>query len=289
MKRINIKSVSRTTVKAVLAVLAAAALFTFSSCRSKLVDPPPHFFRITEGPSNGEVLKRDFVLFRWEGSSASFRYRYRLLALDSRAGGTTANYIGYSVWSDTTDVLFDGLDEGLYRFEVSAFFGDAASYQETLTRDFEIDAISGAHMMFNRTKTVMTRGTSAIIYIWLEEMEEFCDAQLSITFDQNIVRLDSVGNGDLANSMGFSQISPLINGTIAGANTTGSLIVNTAVFTSGGIKNISGTGRLLALKFTAIANGTCDLDIIPVDVRRADGIKIHERISVKRGRIEVRN
>src|SRR3989339_1479587 len=59
------------------------SLFAMSCNTGGVVDNPPPFLEIIDGPQDSEILSKDKVVFAWRGNGSGYTFKYRMLSLDS--------------------------------------------------------------------------------------------------------------------------------------------------------------------------------------------------------------
>jgi hypothetical protein len=258
-------------------ILFLAALF-FTSCnQGSIVDNPPPFLEIVEGPLQGEILTLDLVRFVWRGSGTDNKFRFRLLILDKDNFPTPIfDWTAYS--NAITEILFSSLDEGKYRFEVQAT--STGITPDPLYREFYIDAVKGPTLLFYKNKTTINRNATTTIDVSMEDIQNLSAFNLVIGFDKSILSLQSVSGGQYIQQNRFQQIvvPDFTNKSIlADVNSKGKIEINSALLMDVGSfpnKSVSGSGKIITLTFKGIGVGTTPLDFTYVDIRNSNGVKI---------------
>ncbi len=257
-----------------LAYLFILASFLLQGCNSShVVDNPPPFVEITNGPENGEILNVNYVSFSWIGSDNSIEFKYRLLTLDEDNFPTV--YYDWSQYSKTTDATFDNLDESKYRFEVMA--RSQGQEEGPVTRVFTIDAFRGPTMSFFKTETEMSVGDTTYIDTWLEDVDSLTAVHMVIAFDPDYLQFLGVEKGDFPERENFELITvPNFSDSsvIEEVNTLGKIEINTAllatIYTLPRI-SITGSGSLLRLKFRALTSGSTKLNYTLIEFQNEAG------------------
>jgi len=263
------------------------------SCNSGggVIDNPPPFLEIIDGPQENEVVPQDKVVFAWRGNGSGYTYKYRLLSLDSDNFPTIyQDWTTYS--SSTTDVTYSNLDEGKFRFEVQAKSGSVEP--APIKREFIIDAIKGPSLMFFKTKTTLSVGTADSIDVWMEDVTGLAGFSIVIAFDKTKLNLVSASSGAYVIQKRFQQITvPDLSDTtyvLKSVNTTGKIEIASAFLTDLGSypnKSISGSGKILNLVFKGLAKGTTALEITSIDLRDENGNVINSN-APKSGVVEIK-
>ncbi len=256
--------------------LAIALLFGVESCNGPaVVDNPPPFLQITEGPAQDDTVAVNYVTFGWSGTDNGFEYRYRMLALDE--DNFPSVYKDWSEWGTVKEITFENLDESKYRFEVSGRLKDHTDQELTVKRDFTIDAFRGPALMFFKTETQMTVGQSDSISVWIEGVDSLVALHAVVAFDTTYLSLEGISKGAFVDRSGFEQITvpDFSNPTILSeVNSTGKLDFNSAILATLYTlpnKSISGSGSFLTMKFKAKAVGSTKLSYTIVEFHTEDG------------------
>ncbi len=256
--------------------IAAFLLIFIESCNGPaVVDNPPPFLQITEGPTPDKVLAVNYVTFGWSGSDNSFEYRYRMLALDEDNFPTV--YKDWSEWGTVTEITFSNLDESKYRFEVSGRLKQHTDQELTVSRVFSVDAFRGPALMFFKTETIMNVGQSDSISIWLEGLDSLVALHTVIAFDTTFLSLEGISKGDFVSRSGFELITvPNFSDStvLAGINSTGKIDINTAVLATLYTlprRSLTGSGSMLTMQFKAKAAGVSKLQYTIIEFHTEDG------------------
>jgi hypothetical protein len=257
----------------ILIILTSALFFTTACNTTQVVDNPPPFLEIIEGPADGDVLTVNYVTFGWQGSDNSIEFKYRLLALDEDNFPTL--YYDWSPYQKVNEVTFENLDESRYRFEVMA----RSDGQEggPATRQFEINAFQGPSMSFFKSETEMGVGQTDSISAWLEDVDSISAVHLVVAFDPNYLQLEEVSKGSFVERENFELIIvPDFENTsvLDQVNQTGKIEINTAVLATLYTlpnKSLYGSGNLLTFKFRAIAPGNTKLNYTLIEFHTEDG------------------
>lgn len=253
----------------------------FSSCNSgNPADVPPAFIQFVSAPNENSVLSSNDILFMWKGSDEDFLFRYRLVSIDNEYD---LDYIDWTNYSSLTEIEFNDLDEGKYRFELE---GKSMGFVGSpLTRIFYVDAVKGPSLSFNKISTRSKVGVTDSVNIWMEDVNNLSACRFVISFNPKVINLVSVGNGKFILDNNFNQIivpdftNPNV---ISEANRTGKIEINSAVLmTLLTYPNnfISGSGKLVNLRFVGIAKGTSPLEFSTIELYRADGTLISNGVS----------
>lgn len=271
------------------AFILTSSIIWYSCTGNGIVDNPPPFLQITEGPSEGSVVSIDRVTLAWKGSGSDFLFRYRLMYIDADNFPTV--YQDWTQYSTASEVSFYNLDEGNYTFEVQAFAAGIES--PALKRNFTVNSIIGPTFSFYRVSTSMDVNQRDSVALWMEDVDSLTAFRILMTFDKNIVKLAGVHTGQLPALRGLSQII-LPDFTdlrvLEAANNSGRIEINSAFlmdFASYPANSISGSGRIITLIFEAKATGTSSLDITNMDLRNSRG-QLITFSNPRPGRITVR-
>lgn len=270
--------------------LLILSLLAMSCNTGGVVDNPPPFVEITDGPKDSEILSKDKVVFAWRGNGSGYSFKYRLLSLDSDNFPTI--YQDWTNYSTATEVSYSNLDEGKFRFEVQAKSGNVEP--APIKREFFIDAIKGPSLMFFKTKTDISVGKIDSVGIWMEDVNALAGFSIVIAFDKNKLNLVSASSGSYVIQKRFQQLTvPDFTDTayvLKTVNQTGRIEITSAFLTDLGSfpsKSISGSGKILNLVFKGMAKGTTNLEITSIDLRNENGVAISYN-APKSGIIEVK-
>lgn len=253
------------------------SLFTVTCNTGGVVDNPPPFLELIDGPKESEVLSKDKVVFAWRGNGSGYQFKYRMLSLDT--DNFPSVYQDWTNYSTATDVTFSNLDEGKFRFEIQAKSGNVEP--APLKREFFIDAIKGPSLMFFKTKTNVAVGKLDSVGVWMEDVNGLAGFSIVIAFDNSKLNLVSASPGSYVVQKRFQQLTvPDLNDTsyiLKRVNQTGKIEITSAFLTDLGSfpnKSISGSGKILNLVFKGIAKGTTNLEITSIDLRNEKGVAI---------------
>ncbi len=253
--------------------IIVAILFLHNCNTTQVVDNPPPFLEIVEGPADGEVLTHSYVTFGWRGSDNSIEFKYRLLALDEDNFPTI--YYDWSQYTKQKEVTYENLDESRYRFEVMA--RSAGQEEGPATRQFEINAFQGPSMSFFKSETEMTVGGTDSISAWLEDVDSISAVHLVIAFDPDYLQLLEVSKGSFVERENFELIvvPNFSDSTVMSqVNATGKIEINTAVLATLYTlprRSLTGSGNILTFRFKAIAPGTTKLTYTLIEFRTEGG------------------
>ncbi len=254
-------------------------LLTISCNGGGSTEAPPAFIQFIQAPEENAVLSQNRVIFVWRSSDNNFMFRYRLLELNEE---NLSNYIDWSNFSTGTEIEFTELNEGKYQFQLEA---KSKNYTATLTRKFSIDAIKGPILTFNKLSTSSLIGALDSVSVWMEDIQDLAAFKLSIDFNPNILTFEGVGVGQAAINSNFYQlIVPNVN-TVEmknEINRTGRLIINSAFLKSDASLSdaLSGSGRILSIKFTGKNKGTTKLEFTNIELKKLDGSNIFYKTPV---------
>jgi|GEM_PF-437241 len=289
MKRYINPELQITYISVFLTILFLST-FIISCNTGGVVDNPPPFLEIIDGPSDNEVITKDKVVFTWRGNGSGYSYKYSMFALDS-SNNFPEVYQDWTTYSTNTTVTFANLDEGKFRFVVQAKSGSVEP--APLKREFFINAIQGPSLMFFKTKTTVSVGKMDSVGIWMEDVQGLAGFTIVIAFDKTKLNLVSSSSGSYVDQKRFTQIVvPDLNDTanvLKKINQTGKIEITSAFLTDLGSfpsKSISGSGKILNLVFKGIAKGLTNLEITSIDLRDENGVAINYN-APKNGIIEV--
>lgn len=258
--------IARLTIKILL-------LIVIVSCNNGgTTDTPPAFIQFVQAPTENSVISTNSVIFVWRGSDDNFEYRYRLVELNDE---NPSDYIDWSNYSKDSEIEFTDLNEGKYQFQLEA---KNKNYYTTLTRKFSVDAVKGPTLSFNKMITTSGIGLTDSVSIWMEDIQELAAFKLAIDFNPNLITFDGISGGKtVINSNFYQLIVPNFNSQEVKdeINRTGRIIVNSAFLKTGLSEDyLSGSGRILNIRFTGKSIGTTKLDFTSIELRKLDGTTI---------------
>lgn len=269
------------------AIYLALTLILLYSCDSGVVDNPPPFLEIIDGPTENSTLIVNYVSFAWIGSDNGFEFKYRLLALDEDNFPTS--YLDWSDYSKKTEVTFENLDESRYRFEVMA---KSQGFEEgPKNRIFEIDAFRGPSLSFFKSETEIPLGATDSISIWLEDVQDLIAMHSVLSFDESKIRLVGFSTGDFVSREGFRLMTVpfLLNSTtLLEINSTGKIEFESVLLPEFSYPemSISGSGAFISLEFEAIAIGTSKIQYTLIEFYKKDG-SVENSNTPREGKITV--
>jgi len=250
--------------------LLVLMVFLAYSCQSPgLVDLPPSFISIVEGPAEGAMLKNDHVYFKWKGSSNDYKFKYELQILDE--DNVVKSYDTTTAYGDITEQFFSNLDEGKYIFTV---WGKSGSLEQKITRHFTINSITTPTLLFFKKDNNLKVNDSFYLLIKNENIDSLLAFRVVITFDPQIVQFVSVEKTQFVSHKNFDELvlpdSLLMNSTTPFSqriNKFGKIEIYTAFLSRNQNQmSIKGTGSLLKLNFRAVARGESFVEFTKVEL-----------------------
>lgn len=268
-------------------------LLALSSCDTpKLVDQPPPFIEIIDGPC-GEVLDKDFATFVWKGSDEKYEFQYRTLVRDPDEVLKVHNE--WSEWSNQTEVVFENLDEGEFTFEVR---GESEGLTGTAECTFEVDAVKGPAVMFYKAETDIQLGEQNTVGIWMEDVDSLKAFRIMVSFDNSMLEFQGVEKGNYVEHQNFNQIilpegistDTLFVPKIEQINNIGTVEVNSSFLTTQNSrprKTISGSGEILKMYFEGLNRGNTELQFTLIQLYDANNNLIQPN-STKSGIVNIK-
>ena len=263
------------TMKPTNLLILLLLLILSLSCE-QTVSPPPvaPATTITAGPAAGETVTVDSVVFRWTATGDVGAYSYRF---DTEL---------WSDWTASTSATFGFLDEGSHTFSVRGRHTNGVTVEQSPpSRTFTVDAVKGQSAMFLPRLKVVSNGQSFTYDVKAEEVAGLLAAKLSIGYNKNVMRIDSIQFGSLVtvnggNAVQFSSLNSV-------DNVNGKAIINLAI-AGGSPRGITGSGVIATLFCRAIAAGRIDItfDRSGTEYRDAANAQISIRDLIN-GRLEV--
>ena len=229
--------------------LLTLSLLLFLSCDAELVINPldedsteyvePET-TITITDLDGSTLDTPSVTITFEGNDLVVEYAYSL------NGG------GYSDWIADAFVTLSYLDEGSYTFSVKGRYASGDEDDTPATASFTVDAIHGPALIFYPRQHILSVGSTATFQIKAYEVESLMLATITIAYDNTLIDIESVSQGDMFTGSGESIFIDEIS--------TSSLTIYTMLL-GGDTPSVSGTGVLATLKVKAKALGSATLSL----------------------------
>jgi len=257
-------------------ILFLQALLFVSCGTGGIIDNPPPFLEITDGPKENEVLIKDRTTFAWKGNGTDYLFRYRLLYLDSDNFPTV--YQDWTSYQKVQEVVFSNLDDGKFAFEIQ---GKSSNIEPApLRRTFIVNALTGPTFSFYKTKTSIPVAGQDSVNLWMEDVQNLTAMRMVLAFDRSKLRLVGVSPGAMVTSSNFRQVilPDFSNAAVlAAANAVGRIEVNTALLMdagTGGNKSLSGSGKLLSFIFSGVTAGSTTLEVTSMDVRTPEGVEV---------------
>jgi hypothetical protein len=252
----------------VLVIILAGQYIVLSCDSPGLVDNPPPFIEITDGPNQNQVLNLDEVYFKWRGSSNDYQFRYVLLILDEDNVDTT--YADTTQWDVNNEVYFSNLDEGFYIFKV---WGKSGELQQSTQRKFQVDAITGKTLMFYKKETTVALNAVGSISIWTENIDSLVAMRVVVIFDKSRLELVSAQKSRFVERRDFTQVLLPAEITMQGSdllksvNNTGKIELFSGFLTkNGNRKGLSGSGSLVQLNFRGKRKGNALVEFTKIEL-----------------------
>ena len=214
---------------------------------------------ITEGPPEGFVIDEDEVLFQFES-----RDTWGTTEFSHKMDGGE-----WSPWGEETTVRYQHLEEsslvGPHVFEVRVR-ADAGT-SEPQQRVFEVDAVQGPALLLSPKVPGAARGEEMTVDVVAEEIEGLLAMRLVLDFDAGRLRFAEVSKVEgFLDQNGGEIVGPLKE---SGAE-EGRLDLSLGV-AGGSQAGVSGTGRLVSLRFEAVRSGDVSFTWHPdTSLRNAD-------------------
>ena len=194
---------------------------------------------ITVTDLEGSTLDTSTVTIGFEGNDQVIEYSYNL---DSA---------GYSDWSSSTSVTLEYLDEGLHTFSVKGRYVSGDEDETPATVSFTVDAVHGPALIFYPRRHIISSGSTATFQIKAYEVENLMLATINIAYDNTLIEILSVIQGDMFTGSGESVFINEI--------ATGSLTIYTMLL-GGDTPSVSGTGVLAEITVKSLGTATLSLD-----------------------------
>ena len=207
---------------------------------------------ITLTDLDGSTLNTSAVTITFEGNDLVIEYSYNL------------DNSGYSDWSSSTSVTLAYLDEGLHTFSVKGRYASGDEDETPATVSFTVDAVQGPALIFYPRRHIISSGSTATFQIKAHEVENLMLATINIAYDNTLIEILSVNQGDMFIGSGES--------VFIDEKSTNSLSIYTMLL-GGDSPSVSGTGVLAEITVKSMGTSTLSLDGTQV-------FKTHEDIPI---------
>ena len=210
---------------------------------------------IISGPAEGEIVESTSVTLVWEGNESATEYRYRF---DS---------MSWSEWDETTSQTFEYLDEGTHSLELQArsVNGDEQSIPTLL--DFEVDAVAGPAVVVYPYIQSASPGDTIDFQVIAEEVSDLFAVECQIQFDDEILELIEVFDGDLLTEWGGAALSI--------QEVSGSFVDFSVVAVEGSNTSFEGTTSILSLRLRIKLTANLNTEITAILVTNLEFINPH--------------
>ena len=236
------------SLKPVLRFSLLLILLLVFSCKDALeynpLDPDnnpdyvaPETFLTMDG-LEGSVLDTSTVTVTWQGNDLVTEYSYSLND-------------NWSEWLADTSVTLNYLDEGDYTFSVKGRYASGDEDETPATVSFTVDAIQGPALIFYPRRHIISSGSTATFQIKAHEVENLMLATINIAYDNTLIEILSVNQGDMFIGSGES--------VFIDEKSTNSLSIYTMLL-GGDSPSISGTGVLAEITVKSMGTSTLSLD-----------------------------
>ena len=195
---------------------------------------------ITTESLDGSTIDTSIVTISFEGNESAVAFSYDL---DST---------GWSGWIDSSYVTLDFLDEGLHTFSAKSRYESMEEDETPASISFSVNAVTGPALMFYPRRAIVGQDSVVTLQILAEEVENLMLATINIVYDNTLIDIESVVQGDMFTGSGESIFIDEIS--------TSSLTIYTMLL-GGDTPSVSGTGVLATLKVKAKALGSATLSL----------------------------
>ncbi|MDI6738899.1 MAG: cohesin domain-containing protein [Candidatus Edwardsbacteria bacterium] len=192
---------------------------------------------IVSGPADGQTTNSSTVSFSWQGQGSAVEFSYSL--------GTAA----WSGWSAGTACTIDALYEEPYTFRVRARNADRG-VGATVSRTFTVNSVAGPSLMVKPRAVTAGVGDTIELACMLEEVATpVLAAHLVLNYTAGALSLISADTGQYWSANNGSPIGPFDNSIAGKADYS-------IAVTGGSPAGVTGSGRILKLRFSAAAIGS---------------------------------
>lgn len=251
--------------KKILMLVSLAMIFAAGGCQNT-VGPVTEFFEIIEPKVDSQpitVLKQPVndtkIIFRWRGSDLNFRYSHRLMRFDN--SGRDVDYTPFTEFSSKTEVIFENLNEGTYRFIIIASF---SGQEEERVIQFEIDAVSNASLTFYKLFTEAEVNKPFNLKLWCEGVNNIAAGDVRLFFNKDYLEFLGVSKGDEVTKT-YNLEEMIISDPVDSVNSNGILNITFGIFgtiQSSPVKDFSGSGDIMILTFRPKIAGKTEVEIL---------------------------
>jgi hypothetical protein len=199
----------------------------------------PPSVTIVSGPQNNGLITSSTVSFGWSGNLEGMLYRY---FLDGKV---------LREWDTQTSAVIEYLDEGYHEFGLQGKY-PTGDMTDTLGVIFNVDAVKGPSLLFSPRKKISIPGDTISFDILAEEVSGLAGTSFTLTFDNNLIKVDSIIAGQYMESNSESIFY------VDTDNASGRIELVTALIGSSE-PAFSGTASLAKIYVSILANGTNEI------------------------------
>ena len=229
---------------------------------------------IDVGPDEGATINTNYVTFSWYGVQSGSDFQYKLDGVDT----------AWSNWGANTETTYSYLDEGSYTFYVRERYNTGYEQEQTTSRSFTVDAITGPALVMKKQLVQVSNYSSFTVEIMVEEVTDLMGILIKIEFDQDSLEVSAIEQGNFFGTDNPEGIAFITN-SITEANEGGSVEINTSRL-GGEPPGINGTGTIAKVIFQANITGETEISFSTEDACQMrdsynNNIFINERIGTR--------
>ena len=200
---------------------------------------------ITIDNENGSIINNSEITIRWTPNIYAFEFSYLLEPVDTV----------WSEWNGDTTANYIYLNEDEYSFFVKSRYQEGVEKENPDSLLFTVDAISGPGLRIYPLFREVENSAEFRVDIYAEEVNNLTGAEIILSYEPEIISLDSTFEGAFLSQTQGQSIS------IKEHNPEmGNLVLTLATVLDGAV-GLTGSGSLTGLTFKAKANftGSCDI------------------------------
>lgn len=231
-------------------------------------------------PGNGDTLSNENEMtFSWQGNNPHCQYSYKL--------GYETTYdnepeLGWSNWTEVTEVAFSGLDEEAYIFGVKARYPSGDPQDVPSTASFYVNVFPSFSLLIKPCSTSVSLNEEIAIQITVKGIENVMAAKFALSFSNNLLEIVEPGvtEGALLRENGGEVVF-----LHSANNSLGEVEIDLAV-AGGEPPGITGSGTLAIITFRPKMAGVATISFDSYDLRDMNNNSI-QIARTRNGRVSV--
>lgn len=189
------------------------------------------------GPDEGDTIITNHVTFSWFGVRANSDFQYKLEGVDA----------DWSTWGDIKNITYNYLDEESFIFYVRERYDSGDEQNQISSRSFNVNAVTGPALVMKKQLVQVENNNSFTIEIMAEEVSDIMGILINIVFDENILEVSSIEQGNFFGADNPDGITFITN-SVTEVNENGRIEINSSRL-GGELTGMSGTGIIGEIKF----------------------------------------